>query len=128
VRLPKREQKPIALSGSSRRFIGRLNSRRFTRERTLLTAAREGDPLTSDEALVVLGQGETIAQALLAQGYVAQKLENQLSWGVSHTDEEWWLLLTFIPRPVAQWRLLPAVQNEKQTQLYSIIEQTIEGR
>lgn len=81
--------------------------------------------MTSDEALVVLGQGETIAQALLAQGYVAQKLDNQLGWGVSHADEEWWLLLTFIPRPVAQWQLLPAVQNEKQTQLYSIIEQTI---
>ncbi|WAL59040.1 hypothetical protein [Thermocoleostomius sinensis] len=73
-------------------------------------------------------QGETIAQALLAQGYAVQKLDDQFAWGVSQTNEEWWMLLTFIPRPVAQWRLLPAVQDRQQTKLYSIIEQAIGGK
>jgi len=70
-------------------------------------------------------QGETIARALMQQGYVAQKLESQLAWSVCQTDADWWMLLTFIPRPVAQWRLLPALHDDHQTKLYSIIEQTI---
>jgi hypothetical protein len=143
VRLQRREPRPIVLFGNSRKFIAKLNSRRRIREKTLLTVAMEGVPLTryvpnhlisgdgisdltSDDSLTQ--QGETIAQALLSQGYVAQKLDNQLAWGVSQTNEDWWMLLTFIPRPVAQWRLLPAVQDSHQTKLYSIIEQAIGGR
>jgi hypothetical protein len=141
VRLQRREPRPIALFGNSRRFIGKPNLRRCIKGKTLLTVATEGGPLTShligtmasnltsDDVLTqqLTQQGETIAQALSAQGYVAQKLDNQLAWGVSHTNEDWWMLLTFIPRPVAQWRLLPAVQDSQQTKIYSIIEQTIGG-
>lgn len=70
-------------------------------------------------------QGETIARALMQRGYVAQKLDDQLAWGVSQTDADWWVLLTFVPRPVARWRLLPAAHDENQTRLYSIIEQIV---
>lgn len=123
VRSQKREWKPIALFGNSRKFIGRQNSRPCTRDGTLLTVAMEGDPLNNDSGLTL--QGETIARALTQQGYVAQKLDNQLAWSICQTNEDWWLLLTFVPRPVAQWRLLPAVHSEYQSRLYSIIEQTI---
>jgi hypothetical protein len=143
VRLQRREPRPIALFGNSRKFIGKLNSRRRIREKTLLTVAMEGGLLTSYfsssftngnetstsmNETILSQQGETIAQALLAQGYVVQKLDNQLAWGVFQTNEDWWMLLTFTPRPKAQWRLLPAVQNSQQTKIYSIIEQAIGGR
>lgn len=82
--------------------------------------------MTNDPTLAT--QGETIATALMQQGYVAQKLDHQLAWGVSQADEDWWMLLTFIPRPTGQWRLLPAAYNENQTRLYSIIEQTIHAQ
>lgn len=123
ARLQRREWKPIALFGNFRKFIGRQNSKRCTRDETLLTVAMEVDPLNNDSGLVL--QGETIARALIQQGYIAQKLENQLAWSVCQTSEDWWLLLTFVPRPVAQWQLLPAMHSEYQSKLYSIIEQTI---
>lgn len=86
------------------------------------TVAREGGPLNDP---MITTQGESIVNALMQQGYIAQKLEHQLAWGVSQTDEEWWMLLTFVPRPVAQWRLLPAMHDDNQTRLYSIIEQAL---
>lgn len=82
--------------------------------------------MDSDEFL--LRQGEAIINALKQQGYIASRFENKLQWQVTQPDDDWWLLLTFLPRPVAQWRLLPASYNSTQTAIYSIIEQTIGGR
>lgn len=115
--------KPIALFDNSKRFIGRQNSKQRIKGGTLFIVAKEVGPLNNDPNLTQ--EGETIARALMQQGYTAQKLESQLAWGVCQTDEDWWMLLTFVPRPVAQWRLLPALHDDHQTKLYSIIEQTI---
>lgn len=90
----------------------------------MLTVAKEGGRLTNDPLIAT--QGETIAEALIQQGYSAQKLDHQLAWSVCQTDEDWWMLLTFELRPTAQWRLLPAAYDETQSKLYSIIQQTID--
>lgn len=82
--------------------------------------------MDNDEFL--LRQGEAIVTALKQQGYIASQLENKLQWQVTQPDNDGWLLLTFLPRPVAQWRLLPASRNSNQTVIYSIIEQAIGGR
>lgn len=83
--------------------------------------------MDSDEFL--LRQGETIVNALKQQGYITSQLDNKLQWQVTQPDDDdGWLLLTFLSRPVAQWRLLPASYNSTQTAIYFIIEQAIGGR
>lgn len=72
-----------------------------------------------------LRQGEAIVTALTQQGYITSQFENKLQWQVTQPNDNWWLLLAFLPRPVAQWRLLPATYNSTQTAIYSIIEATI---
>lgn len=76
----------------------------------------------------LLRQGEALVNALKQQGYITSQLENKLQWQVIQPDNDGWLLLTFIPRPVAQWRLLPASYDGNQAAIYSIIEATIGGR
>lgn len=82
--------------------------------------------MNSDKFL--LKQGEAIANALVKQGYIAKQLGEKLQWETSQPDDSWWFLLTFLPRPVSQWRFLPAIHDENQTKLYSIVEATIGGR
>lgn len=73
-------------------------------------------------------QGDSIVAALQEQGYIVAPLQTGHGWQVTQPNEDWWLLLTFLPRPVAQWRFLPAASDDRQQQLYSIVEQTIGGR
>lgn len=73
-------------------------------------------------------QGNSIATALEAEGYQAERMENGLGWKITQSEQDWWLMLTFIPQPVAQWRLLPATFDPIQNEIYSVIEKAIGGR
>lgn len=67
-------------------------------------------------------------QALEQQGYQVQPVEDQLVWKVSLPDQDWLVVVTFLPRPVAQWRVLPATSNDDYAVIYKVIEQAIGGR
>ncbi|PSB22922.1 hypothetical protein C7B61_16490 [filamentous cyanobacterium CCP1] len=63
------------------------------------------------------------------RGYKVKKLEDQIAWEVEQPNSDRWLLLTFIPRPVDQWRVLPSSTRDQDSEIYAIIEQAIaDGR
>jgi hypothetical protein len=87
---------------------------------------KEDDPLNRECYLLM--QGNAIATALAQQGYKVNKLENQIAWEVELPDTDRWLLLTFIPRPVDQWRVLPPARSDQYAEIYEMIERVIGGR
>jgi hypothetical protein len=80
---------------------------------------------------VLLQQGTQIAVAMSRQGYLCRRMTggDLISWEITRADEDWWVMLTYIPRPAEQWRILPpSSYDPHQPKLYRIIEQTIGGR
>lgn len=78
---------------------------------------------------LLLQQGKKIADAIAKHGYQTRFLNADLiAWEVTREDENYWVMMAWLPRPVAQWRILPVAIDDRQQQLYSIIEQTIGGR
>jgi hypothetical protein len=122
---PEREAKPTKSSPSYARFTVLPILLWFTPEPTSRTVGQEGNPLTREQFLIQ--QGEAIASALRQRGYLVKPAVAQTAWEVTKPGEDWWLLLTFIPRPIEQWRFLPA-HPEHQSHLYDIVEQAIGGR
>lgn len=86
----------------------------------------EDDPLNREQFLLM--QGNAIATALTQHGYKVNKLENQIAWEVEQPDSDQWLLLTFVPRPVDQWRVLPPARGDHYSEIYEMIERAIGGR
>lgn len=82
----------------------------------------------SDETLLKQ-QGTAIAQAIMAHGYEVQAIPNcdLIAWQVTRPNENWWAMLAWLPRPVAQWRILPVCSHQYQDEIYRIIEETIES-
>jgi hypothetical protein len=73
-------------------------------------------------------QGTTIAEALLAHGYVANHLGN-LQWEITRLSDDFFVVMVFLPRPIEQWRLLPVqADNPHHAEIYRIIAETIGGR
>lgn len=80
------------------------------------------------ETTFLVQQGTQIAAAIAKKGYQTRYLNADLiAWEVTGEDN-YWTMLTWIPKPVAQWRFLPVATDDQQQQLYSILEQTIGGR
>lgn len=73
-------------------------------------------------------QGSSIAAALVREGYQAEAMKNYPGWKITKEQEEWWFMLTFLPRPVSQWRVLPANNEPQQQEIYSVIDSAIGGR
>lgn len=87
------------------------------------------DPGTVTETNLLKQQGNQIATALSQQGYQTRFLNADLiAWEVTKEGEDWWVMLTWLPRPASQWRLLPVDNRQHQAEIYQIIEQTIGGR
>lgn len=85
--------------------------------------------MTLQETLL-LAQGKAIAEQLYQHGYCVRHLPDAdlIAWEVSNIASESWWLLAWLPRPVAQWRILPAQGSSEQRQIYRLIEQAIGGR
>lgn len=77
---------------------------------------------------VLQHQGELIVSALTSEGYQIRALNgcDLIAWEITTQDSEQWLLLTYLPRPIEQWRILPPQRNELQAKLYSVILSALE--
>lgn len=83
-------------------------------------------PVTQQD--FIAAQGRSIATALQRQGYQTERIDTGVGWKITQPDHDWLLVLTFLPRPVSQWRLLPASHNPVQSAIYTVIEEAIGGR
>lgn len=82
--------------------------------------------ITQEEFL--LQQGTQIILAISRAGYLTRRMTrgDLISWEITRPDSNWWVMLTFIPRPVEQWQILPPSHyDDRQRELYRIIEETI---
>lgn len=75
----------------------------------------------------IVAEGIKIASAIIAQGYTVKRLEDcdLIAWVITEANSEYWAMLTFIPRPADEWRLLPPAQSNEHQAIYEIINSVI---
>lgn len=66
-------------------------------------------------------QGEHICSVLRKQGYQCRKLAKQLSWKV-RKEGDYPYVLTWLPKPVGDWSLMPNNVSPEREELMSIIQ------
>lgn len=75
-------------------------------------------------------QGATIATEISKRGYQVKCIHGSdlIAWEVSRSEDNYWVMMAWLPRPVAQWRLLPVAHDDRQSEIYAAIEAAIDGR
>ncbi|AFZ18022.1 hypothetical protein [Allocoleopsis franciscana] len=69
-------------------------------------------------------EGDCICANLRQHGYQCRKQTRRLSWKLTKEGQDDYLL-TWLPAPVSDWSLIPNHTSPTRTQLWQLIEQTI---
>jgi len=69
-------------------------------------------------------EGDSICAHLRQQGYQCRKQTRRLSWKLTKEGQDDYML-TWLPAPVSDWNLIPNNTSPTRTQLWQLIEQTI---
>ncbi|MBD2015274.1 hypothetical protein H6F96_15005 [Microcoleus sp. FACHB-53] len=82
--------------------------------------------LQSDSAALasLRASGDCICANLRQHGYQCRKQTRRLSWKLSKEGQEDYIL-TFAPSPIADWSLIPNETSSARTQLWQLIENTL---
>jgi hypothetical protein len=71
-------------------------------------------------------QAKTILKALIDADYNVGKLPHQHAWEITgQDDDQTHLVLTYIPKPVNAWRLLPHGVSPTHQKIYALIDETL---
>jgi len=69
-------------------------------------------------------EGESICAILRQQGYVCRKQTRRLSWKLSKTGQNDYML-RWLPAPINEWNLMPNDTSPQWEQLWQLIERTL---
>jgi len=69
-------------------------------------------------------EGESICAILRQQGYVCRKQTRRLSWKLSQTGQNYYVL-RWLPAPINEWNLMPNDTSPQWEQLWQLIERTL---
>jgi len=69
-------------------------------------------------------EGESICAILRQQGYVCRKQTRRLSWKLSQTGQNDYIL-RWLPAPINEWNLMPKDTSPQWEQLWQLIERTL---
>jgi len=81
-------------------------------------------PMKHSEWLRLRSEGHSICANLRQHGYQCRKQTRRLSWKLALIGQDDYVL-TWLPAPVSDWSLIPNDDSPARTQLWQLIEHTI---